>query len=256
MSEVLILNGSGRGKKSTSAGLGIYLVNLLKEENIDANMLTIRNHLNSKEKTKIMIDAISVAAHIIIIAPLYDDCQPYNVVKAQEIIAESRISSYGDYTYVANRSSLIILRHFESAGDTYVPGNVLAQSTKLSTASGITITDATLTVDMWHHSLCSYEFYLSADGGNHWEAVDPNVLHAFSNTGEDLRWRVFLTGLRDRSDHIHSVTINYNYDTIPVVSEYSFLIISSGYTILFIIISVAALSVFKKKKKSLKNRLV
>ncbi|MHA1419948.1 MAG: LVIVD repeat-containing protein [Candidatus Heimdallarchaeaceae archaeon] len=165
-----------------------------------------------------------------------------------------QITSSGDYTYVANKSSLIILRHFESAGDTYVPGIVLAQTTKLSTASGITITDATLTIENWHHSLCSYDFYLSADGGNHWESVTPGVLHVFTSTGEDLRWMVEMIGLRDRSDHIHSVTLNYNYDIIPIASEYSFLVISSGYAILFIVLSVAALSVFKKKM-SIKSRL-
>lgn len=66
--------------------------------------------------------------------------------------------------------------------------------------------------------------------------------------GDDLRWRVVLFGLSDRSEHIHSVNIDYNYDSIPAVSEYSFVIVSSGYVILFIIISVAAISLLKKKK--------
>ncbi|MBY9001820.1 MAG: hypothetical protein KGD64_12955 [Candidatus Heimdallarchaeota archaeon] len=103
MSEVLILNGSGRGKKSTSAGLGIYLIDLLKEESIAATMLTIRNQLNSEEKIKEMVDAISEATHIIVIAPLYDDCQPYNVVKAQEIIAESKMNLENKhFLFIAN----------------------------------------------------------------------------------------------------------------------------------------------------------
>lgn len=92
MSDFLILNGSGRGKKSTSAALGFYLVDLLKEESLEASMLTIRNQLNSEEKIKEMIDEIDSAAHVILIAPLYDDCQPYNVIKVQEIIAECQIN--------------------------------------------------------------------------------------------------------------------------------------------------------------------
>ena len=39
-----------------------------------------------------MVDAIAKATHVIVIAPLYDDCQPYNVVRAQEIIAECQIN--------------------------------------------------------------------------------------------------------------------------------------------------------------------
>ena len=91
MSQVLILNGSGRGKKSTSAALGIYLIDLLKEEDLEATMLTVRNQLNSKERINDMVGSINKATHVIVTVPLYDDCQTYNIVKAQEIIAESKL---------------------------------------------------------------------------------------------------------------------------------------------------------------------
>lgn len=160
-----------------------------------------------------------------------------------------QVSSYGDYTYVANMSSLVILRHFESAGDTYIPGTVIAQSTKISTAIGVEITDAILSTEVLDHQLSSYEFFLSADGGLHWEAVIPGVSHIFAFPGDDLRWRVVLTGLSDRSDHIYSIHINYNYDSLPPVPEFGNQIRSIGFAMLFISIFVAVLSIFRKKKQ-------
>jgi len=43
------------------------------------------------------------------------------------------VTTSGDFTYVANRNELIILRHFKSAADTYFAGNYLAQSTAVFT---------------------------------------------------------------------------------------------------------------------------
>ena len=92
MKKVLLLNGSGRGKKSTSAALAIYLEELLKTNGFETQLLTIRNQLTSNEKIKKIIDAVKIADFIILFAPLYDDSQPYNVVKIQEIIAEQKMN--------------------------------------------------------------------------------------------------------------------------------------------------------------------
>ena len=92
MKKVLLLNGSGRGKKSTSAALAIYLEELLKTNGFETQFLTIRNQLTSNEKIKKIIDAVKIADFIILFAPLYDDSQPYNVVKIQEIIAEQKMN--------------------------------------------------------------------------------------------------------------------------------------------------------------------
>lgn len=173
----------------------------------------------------------------------------YNCEATQYTGATSaiQISSYGDYTYVANIDSLIILRHFESAGDTYVPGTVLAQSTNISSVSEVVIVNATLSVDMLDHVLCSYDFYMSADGGLNWEAVDPNVVHIFTNTGDDLRWKVELSGLRDRSIHIFSVEIDYSYEPIEKTSMQ---FIPIGLAVLLISVFVTSLKGLKKKKQS------
>ncbi len=173
----------------------------------------------------------------------------YQATNYADATGALQVSSYGDYTYVANMSSLVILRHFESAGDTYIPGTVMAQSTKVSTAIGVEITDAILSADVLDLLSSSYEFLLSADGGLHWEAVIPDVSHVFAFPGDDLRWRVELTGLSDRSDHIYSIHINYNYDTVPVVPEFANQIASIGFALLFISIFVATISIFRKKKQ-------
>ncbi len=171
----------------------------------------------------------------------------YQATNYADATGALQVSSYGDYTYVANMSSLVILRHFESAGDTYIPGTVMAQSTKISTAIGVEITDATLSAEVLDHLSSSYEFFLSADGGLHWEAVIPDVSHVFAFPGDDLRWKVELTGLSDRSDHIFSISINYNYDSIPPVPEFGNQIASFGFALLFISIFVATISIFRKK---------
>ncbi len=158
-----------------------------------------------------------------------------------------QISTYGDYTYVANMSSLVILRHFESAGDTYIPGTVFAQSTNISSTADIVVKEATLTTDIFDHVSCSDDYYLSADGGLNWEAVTPNVLHVFIHTGGDLRWKVELTGLSDRSNHIFTINVDYDYDLIT--DESSIQLITSSLGLLFITILVTALYVPNKKQK-------
>ena len=57
-----------------------------------------------------------------------------------------QITTSGDYVYVANISSLVILRFFESAGDTYLPGTRIEQSNIVDTVDGQYINE-TLNVD-------------------------------------------------------------------------------------------------------------
>ncbi|MBA7513569.1 hypothetical protein ES705_05585 [subsurface metagenome] len=92
MNNVLLLNGSPRGKKSNSASLGNYLLGLLKEVNVESKMLETRNQINTEEKITEMLEAIKVADFVILFTPLYDDCQPYNVVKVQEIIFKQKMN--------------------------------------------------------------------------------------------------------------------------------------------------------------------
>ncbi len=91
MTKVLLLIGSPRGKKSTSANVGNYILDKLNKNGLETSSLIIRNQLSSEEKINQMLDAISLADLIILTAPLYDDCQPYIVIKTMEIIIEKKL---------------------------------------------------------------------------------------------------------------------------------------------------------------------
>ncbi len=85
---VLLLVGSPRGRRSTSAAVGTYLVNLMKQKGLE--LLTpqwIGPILRKQEKISRFLEAIDAADVIVLAAPLYDDCQPYIVIKAMELIA-------------------------------------------------------------------------------------------------------------------------------------------------------------------------
>jgi hypothetical protein len=68
---------------------------------------------------------------------------------------------------------------------TFTSGQI-GLSTSVDKNNG-TITSATMTVTK---SSGTFTYYLSADGGSHWETVSSGVAHTFSNTGTDLRWKI------------------------------------------------------------------
>lgn len=127
-----------------------------------------------------------------------------------------QITTNGDYTFVANQSSLVILRHFMSAGGTFNPGTSFAQSTEIDSIEGV-IETATLTVDDFIPVETNLNYFMSADSGLHWEPVTPGVEHIFLNTGGDLRWRAQITGPEHRSAHIYNVEINYEFNEAPSI---------------------------------------
>ncbi len=132
-----------------------------------------------------------------------------------------KVTTHGDYTFVANKTSLVILRHFESPGDTYVAGAYIGESTTIDSASEL-IHFATLDVNDYVHVGTQVDYFLSADGGAHWELVTPGVEHEFVNLGSDLRWRAEFIGQKDRSVHIFDLSIDYffnEYPSIPILTD-------------------------------------
>jgi hypothetical protein len=128
-----------------------------------------------------------------------------------------KITTKGDYTYVSNLSSLVILRHFLSAGDTYIPGNVIAQSLEVDSFTNGVIKLATLdAIDFVPHGTF-IDYYMSADGGLHWEPVTPGIPHEFVNPGNDLRWLAEFIGPEYRSAHLYHIEINFDYNEAPSV---------------------------------------
>jgi hypothetical protein len=124
-----------------------------------------------------------------------------------------QITVHGDYAYVANRTSLVILRLFNSAGASF--STAVAQSVAVDTTTD-TIVNATLTVAAYVPASTSITWQLSADGGLHWETATPSVAHTFTYTGSDVRWRATLTTtLGDRSVYVYGVSITYGHVTAP-----------------------------------------
>jgi hypothetical protein len=88
MTCILLLVGSPRGRLSSSTSLTSYLSNQLQEKGETPKTLWITEQLVSMERTENMLEAIKEADYIVLTAPLYDDCQPYNVTKTMELAAE------------------------------------------------------------------------------------------------------------------------------------------------------------------------
>ena len=87
MTRALLLVGSPRGRKSTSTSIGEYLMGQLQSREHETETLWIREQLTSPEKIEQMIDRVDEVDLVVLTAPLYDDCQPYIVVKTMEAIA-------------------------------------------------------------------------------------------------------------------------------------------------------------------------
>ncbi len=90
MTHALLLVGSPRGKKSTSTSVGSYLLNILDKKGLETDTLWITRQLADDEKLSQMLNAVDHADIIILTAPLYDDCQPYIVIRTMEAIAAQR----------------------------------------------------------------------------------------------------------------------------------------------------------------------
>ena len=69
-------------------------------------------------------------------------------------------------------------------GDIYTAK--VAQSTSIDFNNGI-VTSATLTAIVTEGN---FAYYLSANGGTDWELVENGVSHTFTNTGNDLKWKI------------------------------------------------------------------
>ncbi len=159
-----------------------------------------------------------------------------------------KITTSGDFTYVANMSNLIILRHFLSPGATFYPGTSIAESTEVDVITGNKISAATLTANHFIPPRTHIDFYMSADGGLNWEAVTPGVEHIFVNQGDDLRWRAEIIGPEDSSAHLYGLTINFEYSAISPMMLY--IIIGAGGGLLLIILIVIIVVAIRRKKKT------
>ena len=86
----LLLVGSPRGETSTSASLGAYLLKLLEESGFDTAKGFIHRLVNRNEKIEELLSMVNNADLIILSFPLYVDSLPAPVIKAMELIRDSR----------------------------------------------------------------------------------------------------------------------------------------------------------------------
>ncbi|MFX1509363.1 MAG: fibronectin type III domain-containing protein [Promethearchaeota archaeon] len=133
-----------------------------------------------------------------------------------------QVTVHGDYIYLANKTSLIIFRLFDSTGATYVTGSSMAQSSAIYSSANF-VYEATLEATTFIPPGTNIEFHMTADGGSNWESVTPGVLHNFAHLGPELHWRaIFTTSRNDQSAHLYNITFSYTWTvrpTTPVLDD-------------------------------------
>jgi hypothetical protein len=158
-----------------------------------------------------------------------------------------QITVAGDFAYVANRTSLVILRLFQSAANTYQPSS-LAQSTTVDTTAH-TIRNSTLTRTATLPSGTTLDFEMSADGGTHWESVIVGVKHTFAYPGSDLRWRATLSSSFDhQTPQLSQVTIDYEYDDPFTPPPFNPLLLIGIAAVIIIVIVVLVIFLFLRQR--------
>jgi len=86
----MLLVGSPRTKKSTSASLGSYLFEQLNARGLETQTIQIYTSLNSPVRMKAMLDSIDKTDLLLLASPLYVDSLPAPVTAALEKIAAHR----------------------------------------------------------------------------------------------------------------------------------------------------------------------
>ena len=158
-----------------------------------------------------------------------------------------QITVAGDYAYVANRTSLVILRLYQSAGNTYQTSS-LAQSTTVDTTAQ-TIRKATLTRTAILPFGTTLTFEMSADGGTHWEPVTVGVEHTFAFPGSDLRWRATLGSSYDhQTPQISQITIDYEFDDPFTPPPFNPLLLIAIAAVIIIVVVVLVVCLFLRKR--------
>jgi multimeric flavodoxin WrbA len=100
----ILLVGSPRTKKSTSASLGGYLMNQLSARGIETEMLQIYTTFNSAERTRLAFEKLDQADLIVLAFPLYVDSLPAPVIAALEVISAHRaeVKTVQHFAAIAN----------------------------------------------------------------------------------------------------------------------------------------------------------
>jgi hypothetical protein len=126
-----------------------------------------------------------------------------------------QVTIFGDYAFVANTDSLVILRHHYSGSDSFVNDIYQAQSTPVTTLSEGKFISVTLEIDAKMNVLCPTTFYVSADNGTHWEEVVPGMSHVFVYQGQNLKWKIVMKTDQKLSNRFYTLRLDYEYSLPP-----------------------------------------
>lgn len=83
-----VLIGSPKGSASTSDALGTYLLERLREKDVDVSKIYVQQSLRSEQGLDNLFRAVAKANVVILVAPVYADSYHSGVVKAMELIRE------------------------------------------------------------------------------------------------------------------------------------------------------------------------
>ncbi len=100
----VLLVGSPRTKKSTSASLGGYLMEQFSARGVETETIQIYTSFNSAERTRLALEKLDQADLVVLAFPLYVDSLPAPVISALEKIAAHRATAKVEqrFTAIAN----------------------------------------------------------------------------------------------------------------------------------------------------------
>ena len=105
----ILLIGSPKGKNSSSASLGAYLITKIKKYDIAAETIYLYSEMSTEAKKIKFLEKIEKADYIILAAPLYVDTLPAKVIKALSLIADKRKKLFFDDIKSAKNQSFAVV---------------------------------------------------------------------------------------------------------------------------------------------------
>lgn len=88
--KAILLIGSPKGKDSSSASLGSYLLSKVEEYDVSTEKVYLHSEINTEAKRIQFLEKIEETDIIILAAPLYVDTLPAKVIRALSLISENR----------------------------------------------------------------------------------------------------------------------------------------------------------------------
>lgn len=90
LKKAILLIGSPKGKNSSSASLGGYLLKKIEEYEIEVETIHLYSEISTEVKTIKFFEKLKESDYIILAAPLYIDTLPAKVSRALNLIVENK----------------------------------------------------------------------------------------------------------------------------------------------------------------------